>query len=88
MLQVYKYVVNGPFRLIHYVIEFIFFLRFSNEINLRLLYRDNPKLGNASDVDSEIVVYAKKCDVLNQQLAKYKVCSPFLIALVHFIRSV
>ncbi|KAK6112228.1 hypothetical protein QQG55_46870 [Brugia pahangi] len=36
------------------------------------VYKDNPKLGNASDVDSEIVVYTKKCEVLNQQLAKYK----------------
>ncbi|CAG9536888.1 unnamed protein product [Cercopithifilaria johnstoni] len=36
------------------------------------VYKDNPKLGNASDVDSEIVIYAKKCEVLNQQLAKYK----------------
>ncbi|VDK85884.1 unnamed protein product [Litomosoides sigmodontis] len=37
------------------------------------IYKDNPKLGNASDVDSEIVIYAKKCEVLHQQLAKYKV---------------
>ncbi|MCP9257375.1 Formin-binding protein 1-like [Dirofilaria immitis] len=36
------------------------------------VYKDNPKLGNASDVDSEIVIYAKKYEVLNQQLAKYK----------------
>ncbi|VDO08104.1 unnamed protein product [Brugia timori] len=36
------------------------------------VYKDNPKLGNASDVDSEIIVYTKKCEVLNQQLAKYK----------------
>ncbi|KAL3989415.1 hypothetical protein ACH3XW_27585 [Acanthocheilonema viteae] len=36
------------------------------------VYKDNPKLGNASDVDSEIVVYTKKCEVLNQRLAKYK----------------
>uniref|UniRef100_A0AAF5PJW4 F-BAR domain-containing protein n=1 Tax=Wuchereria bancrofti TaxID=6293 RepID=A0AAF5PJW4_WUCBA len=36
------------------------------------VYKDNPKLGNASDVDSEIVIYTKKCEVLNQQLAKYK----------------
>ncbi|VDO82321.1 unnamed protein product [Onchocerca flexuosa] len=36
------------------------------------VYKDNPKLGNANDVDSEIVIYTKKCEVLNQQLAKYK----------------
>uniref|UniRef100_A0A1I7V8Y6 Formin-binding protein 1-like n=1 Tax=Loa loa TaxID=7209 RepID=A0A1I7V8Y6_LOALO len=36
------------------------------------VYKDNPKLGNASDVDSEIVVYTKKYEALNQQLAKYK----------------
>uniref|UniRef100_A0A8R1XTG2 F-BAR domain-containing protein n=1 Tax=Onchocerca volvulus TaxID=6282 RepID=A0A8R1XTG2_ONCVO len=36
------------------------------------VYKDNPKLGNANDVDSEIVIYTKKCEVLNQQLVKYK----------------
>ncbi|VDN04828.1 unnamed protein product [Thelazia callipaeda] len=37
------------------------------------VYKDNPKLGNANDVDSEIAVYTKKYEVLNQQLTKYKI---------------
>lgn len=36
------------------------------------VYKDNPKLGNANDVDSEIAIYNKKCDALKQHLAKYK----------------
>lgn len=37
------------------------------------VYKDNPKLGNASDVNAEISLYAKKYDALKQQLVKYKV---------------
>ncbi|KHN70607.1 Formin-binding protein 1-like [Toxocara canis] len=36
------------------------------------VYKDNPKLGNAGDVDSELAVYKKKIETLNQQLNKYK----------------
>ncbi|VDK49502.1 unnamed protein product [Anisakis simplex] len=36
------------------------------------VYKDNPKLGNANDVDAELGVYKKKIEKLNQQLNKYK----------------
>lgn len=36
------------------------------------VYTDNPKMGNASDVNSEIEVYKKKINELHHQLGKYK----------------
>ncbi|VDN59671.1 unnamed protein product [Dracunculus medinensis] len=41
-------------------------------VKMLQVYRDNPKLGNANDVDSEIILYKKKIDALSRTLSKYK----------------
>ncbi|MFH4978942.1 hypothetical protein AB6A40_005651 [Gnathostoma spinigerum] len=41
-------------------------------IKMLHVYKDNPNLGNAADVDRQIGVYKMELENLNQKLAKYK----------------
>lgn len=36
------------------------------------IYKENPKMGNAKDVEAELEIYKRKIDVLVPQIAKYK----------------